>query len=129
MVKIMAEKRMTFKEFYNGVLAVDEVNEELKEFARVQLEKANNRNSKNSEKRAEENKAVAIAIKSVLNDNPMTASEISQALNGDYTTQKIVPIVKRLVADGEVNAVEVKVMVEKRMATHSLLPKKSQSKK
>lgn len=109
MVKIMAEKRMTFKEFYNGVLAVDEVNEELKEFARVQLEKANNRNSKNSEKRAEENKAVAIAIKSVLNDNPMTASEISHALNGDYTTQKIAPIVKRLVADGEVNAVEVKV--------------------
>lgn len=109
MVKIMAEKRMTFKEFYNGVLAVDEVNEELKEFARVQLEKANNRNSKNSEKRAEENKAIAIAIKSVLNDNPMTASEISHALNGDYTTQKIAPIVKRLVADGEVNAVEVKV--------------------
>lgn len=109
MVKIMAEKRMTFKEFYNGVLAIDEVNEELKEFARVQLEKANNRNSKNSEKRAEENKAVAIAIKSVLNDNPMTASEISHALDGGYTTQKIVPIVKRLVADGEVNAVEVKV--------------------
>lgn len=109
MVKIMAEKKMTFKEFYNGVLAVDEVNEELKEFARVQLEKANNRNSKNSEKRAEENKAVAIAIKSVLNDNPMTASEISHALNGDYTTQKIVPIVKRLVANGEVSAVEVKV--------------------
>ena len=109
MVKIMAEKKMTFKEFYNGVLAVDEVNEELKEFARVQLEKANNRNSKNSEKRAEENKAVAIAIKSVLNDNPMTASEISHALDDEYTTQKIVPIVKRLVANGEVNAVEVKV--------------------
>ena len=105
----MAEKRMTFKEFYNGVLAVDEVNEELKEFARVQLEKANNRNSKNSEKRAEENKAVAIAIKSVLNTEPMTASEISHALNSDYTTQKIVPIVKRLVANGEVNAVVVKM--------------------
>lgn len=105
----MAEKKMTFKEFYNGVLAVDEVNEEFKEFARVQLEKANNRNSKNSEKRAEENKAVAIAIKSVLNDNPMTASEISHALDGEYATQKIVPIVKRLVVNGEVNAVEVKV--------------------
>lgn len=105
----MAEKKMTFKEFYNGVLAVDEVNEELKQFAKVQLEKANNRNSKNSEKRAEENKAVATAIKSVLNDEPMTASEISHALDGEYTTQKIVPIVKRLVANGEVSAVEVKV--------------------
>ena len=105
----MAEKRMTFKEFYNGVLAVDEVNEELKEFARTQLEKANSRNSKNSEKRAEENKAVAIAIKSVLNTEPMTASEISHALDGEYTMQKIVPIVKRLVANGEVSTVEVKV--------------------
>ena len=115
----MTEKKMTQKDFYAGIVAIEGLDAELVAYAEAQIVKINERNEKAKAKRAEkakERKAEDVelmaAIAEVLDgrEAPMTAGMIREALgNDELKVQKIFPLMRAMVADGKVNVTDVKV--------------------
>ena len=99
---------MTKREFLENVIAVVE-NEELKDFAKSEIEKMNVRNAKRAErpsKRAEANQPIKEAIVALLNeaDEPMIASGIAEKL--EISTQKASALLRQI---DDLTVTEVKV--------------------
>lgn len=110
----MENKKMTRKEFLNGVIAmaIDAGEVELREFAEVELERDEAKRAKAREKVGKENEVLMEVVCQALGelDKPVTAGELIQIQAvkdaGIASTQKAAAILKKLVAE---EAVEKKV--------------------
>lgn len=87
---------MTKRDFFNAVItSVD--NTELVEFAQAEIEKMDARNAKRAStpsKKSVENEPIKDAIKSVLTDEPQTASEIAEKV--EISVQKASALLRQI---------------------------------
>ena len=111
---------MTKREFMEKVIAVVEDNE-LKNFAKVEIEKLDIANANRSAKRAEkakENEPIKENIKEVLADGGLMASEIGEKVG--YSTQKVTALCRQMVEDGVLKVEDVKVTGKGKRKAYSL---------
>ena len=106
-------KEKTLKELFGEVREVVEAagREDLVAFVdgRVALlNKKSNSKSKASEAKAAENAGLEETILDVLSDTGMTVSEVAEALNHEYTPQKLTSRITAMVNDGRVIREKVK---------------------
>jgi DNA-binding PadR family transcriptional regulator len=108
------EFKMTKVEAYKAVIS-GEINEEVvskfEELLAAHESEGEKRRNRAAEKRAEKlaaEKVLEDGILAVLGTEPMTASDIRDAVEGIETPQKATVIAKRLVAAGLVSQTEVK---------------------
>ena len=105
---------MTKVEAYKAVIA-NEINEEViakfQEMLAAHEAEGEKRRNRAAEKRAEKlaaEKVLEDGIVAFLGTEPVTASDIAEAVEGINTPQKATVVVKRLVAAGLANVTEVK---------------------
>ena len=105
---------MTKREMYVAIVN-GEMTEEMQTLAAELLEGLDASNAKRKEKAAEKRaekleaeKVIEDAILAVLRDEPMTASDIRDAVEGLETPQKATVVAKRLVEAGRVKVDKVK---------------------
>lgn len=108
-------EKMTAREFYEAVMQAD-VKDELKEFARIALEKLDHTNSLRREKalaKAEEKEAAMAPVReklmAVMTDEFKTATMLIADAGVEITPHKVPHLLKGLVEDGTVVKGEVKV--------------------
>ncbi len=105
---------MTKVEAYKAVIAgelTEEVIAKFEEMLVAHEAEGEKRRNRAAEKRAEKlasEKVLEDGILAVLGEEPMTASDIKDAVEGIESPQKATAVVKRLVAAGLVNVQEVK---------------------
>ena len=112
----MAEVKMTTRNFYEAIVTAaneGKIDGTLGEYAKNAIEKIDARANKTSSKRAAEYEVIWNQIKSVLTEEPLTAGEVTHAINDEYDTdynvQKIAPAVSKLCAAGGATKIEIKV--------------------
>jgi hypothetical protein len=101
----MTNKRMTKRDYFNTLLAINEVagNDELVKFIKHEMELLDRKNKSGKMTKTQvENMSLKEHILTVL-EKPMTVTEIVKALAlneiGDYTPQKISALMRQLVLD------------------------------
>ena len=105
---------MTKVEAYKAVIAgeiTEEVTAKFEEMLASHEAEGEKRRNRAAEKRAEKLEAEKVledGVLAVLGEEPMTASDIRDAVEGIETPQKATVIAKRLVGAGLVNVQEVK---------------------
>ena len=105
---------MTKVEAYKAVIAneiTEEVVAKFEEMLAAHEAEGEKRRNRAAEKRAEKLEAEKVleeGILAVLSDEPMTASDICEAVEGINTPQKATVVAKRLVANGLVEVQDVK---------------------
>ena len=105
---------MTKVEAYKAVIAgelTEEVIAKFEEMLAAHEAEGEKRRNRAAEKRAEKlasEKVLEDGILAVLGEEPMTASDIKDAVEGIESPQKATVVVKRLVGAGLVNVQEVK---------------------
>lgn len=105
---------MTRFEAYQAVVnrqITDEVIEKFQEMLEAHEAEAEKRRGRAAEKRAEKlaaEKVLEDGILAVLGEDPMTASDIAEAVEGINTPQKATVVVKRLVAAGLATVQDIK---------------------
>ena len=99
-----------------NVIAAGEMNEEVMAWAAGEIEKMNHANEvrrNKMSKKAKENLPIIEAIKSVLTDEPQTATEISKKVVVGETigisTQKASALLRQIVEAGDATKVDVKI--------------------
>ena len=111
---------MTKREFMEKVIAVVEDNE-LKDFAKAEIEKLDKANMNRSAKRkekAKENELIKENIKEVLADGGLMASEIGEKVG--HSTQKVTALCRQMVEDGILKVEDVKVTGKGKRKEYSL---------
>lgn len=102
---------MTKREFLTQVIA-GTVTEETVEFAKAEVAKLDADLAKAAAKRAEkkaENAPLIEALQAILTDEPITASQIAETVEGINNASKATVIAKILVESGVATVTEVKV--------------------
>jgi hypothetical protein len=102
---------MTKREFLTQVIE-GTVSEETVEFAKAEIVKLDAELAKAAEKRAAkkaENAPLMEALQAILTDEPMTASQIAENVEGINNASKATVIAKALVEAGIATVTEVKV--------------------
>ena len=104
---------MTQKEFYQAVIGVEGINEELITYATEAIAKLD---AKNAKKRDTASKAQLanielgkVVVEFMAENGPAFASDIAGNVDGITSTQKATAVLKLLVADGTVTVEDVKV--------------------
>lgn len=105
MTKVEAYKAVISGEINEDVIAKFE---ELLTAHEAEGEKRRNRAAEKRAEKLEAEKVLEDGIMSVLTNEPMTASDIRDAVEGIETSQKATVVVKRLVAAGLAKVEEVK---------------------
>ena len=109
------EKKMTKKDYFNALKAIDEVskNANLVEFIDHELELLNRKNL--SDRKLSGNALANIELKKeimeILANEPtrlFTATEIQKAMKDEYSNQRISALLKQLKEDGKVEKIEDK---------------------
>ena len=102
---------MTKREFLTKVTE-GTITDEMKEFAKAEIAKLDAELAKAAEKRAAkkaENAPLAEALQAILTDEPITASQIAEAVEGINNVSKATVIAKILVDSGVASVTDVKV--------------------
>lgn len=101
---------MTKREMYVTIINTNEITDEMKEFARKELEKmdANIEKRKNTlTKKQIENNTLKEKIVALLGDEPKTATTVGEEM--EISTQKASALLRQLAEAGSVERVEVAV--------------------
>ena len=109
----MAIPRMTSREFFTAVIE-GKINDEIKEFAQLQIEKLDSKNAKRKtteSKTQKENKDIKTSLLAIMEkDKVYTASEIAgMKIEGITSTQKASALLRQMVETGTLTSEEVKV--------------------
>ena len=109
----MAIPRMTSREFFTAVIE-GKINDEIKEFAQLQIEKLDSKNAKRKttdSKTQKENKAIKTSLLATMEkDKVYTASEVAgMEIEGITSTQKASALLRQLVEEGKLVSEEVKI--------------------
>lgn len=102
---------MTKREFLTQVIE-GTVTEETVEFAKAEIAKLDAELAKAAEKRAAkkaENAPLMEALQAILTDEPMTAAQIAEAVEGINNASKATVIAKALVESGLATSTKIKV--------------------
>lgn len=102
---------MTKRDFLTKVIA-ETADAEVKAFAEKEIEKLDAELAKAAEKRAAkkaENAPLVEALQAVLTDEPMTAAQIAEAVEGINNASKATVIAKILVESGLATSTKIKV--------------------
>lgn len=102
------EKKITYSEALDYVLANCEMPEGYAERIRALKAQTDKKNSAKSAKVSEEQNAVIAEIVAVMGDKPMTITEICKALDNKYANQRVSAYIKKLVESGQVVRTEDK---------------------
>lgn len=105
---------MTTREFYNAVLSLENVPDEIAEKASAlidAMDKKNNTRSSKPTKAQKENEALLPLVREVLTNatEPMTATALFEVKPELRTVQKCSALLRALEKNGEVEATEVKI--------------------
>ena len=116
-------EKMTKREFFEAVMAVEGIDAELKLFAEQEVAKMNERNAKRKNspsKKSVENEPIKGHIVDLLRayDEPVVASEIAEKV--EISTQKASALCRQLVNDGTLKSEEVKVKGKGKVKGYSL---------
>jgi len=102
----METKKMTKKDYFKALLAIDEVadNEELVKFINHELELLGKKADKKPTKEQEANKVLMDKIVAVMTSEGATASDIAKKSDDlkDLSNQKVSSMLRKLVEDGRV---------------------------
>lgn len=108
----MANTTMTSREFFNAVIEGN-ITDEIKDFAKSQIEKLDNKNAKRKStdsKTQKENKAIKTSLLATMEkDKVYTASEVAGTVDGINSTQKASALLRQLVEEGKLVSEEVKI--------------------
>ena len=109
----MAIPRMTSREFFTAVIE-GKINDEIKEFAQLQIEKLDSKNAKRKtteSKTQKENKDIKTSLLAIMEkDKVYTASEVAgMKIEGITSTQKASALLRQMVETGTLTSEEVKV--------------------
>lgn len=109
----MAIPRMTSREFFTAVIE-GKINDEIKEFAQLQIEKLDSKNAKRKtteSKTQKENKDIKKTLLATMEkDKVYTASEVAgMEIEGITSTQKASALLRQMVETGTLTSEEVKV--------------------
>lgn len=109
----MAIPRMTSREFFTAVIE-GKINDEIKEFAQLQIEKLDSKNAKRKttdSKIQKENKAIKTSLLATMEkDKIYTASEVAgMEIEGITSAQKASALLRQMVETGTLTSEEVKV--------------------
>ena len=107
-------EKMTRREFMQAVIAIENIDAELKTYAENEIVKMDEKNAKRKEqisKKAQENEPIKVAIAEFLagQEEPTTATVIAENVDGCTSTQKASALCRQMVEDGRLTATEVKV--------------------
>lgn len=102
------EKKITYSESLDYILAHCEIPEKYAERIRALKAQVEKKNSAKSAKLSEEQNAVIEEIVAVMSDKPMTITEICKALDNKYANQRVSAYIKKLVESGRVIRTEDK---------------------
>lgn len=108
---------MTNREFFNSIIANESLSDEIRTFAEAAVGKldATNEKRRNAQsKKAQENQPyIDYIVNSILNDQPMTASDVTEKINAEMGTefkvQKVSALLRAAVAAGAATARDVKI--------------------
>lgn len=103
---------MTQRDFYTAVIAIENVSDEIKDFATAALAKMDAANEKRrntpSKKAVENQPLVDQIVNEILSaESPKTATEVGEILG--VSTQKASALLRQVVADGKAVSEDVKV--------------------
>lgn len=105
-------KKLTKREQFEALLAKYDFTEAEKEFINHEIDLLVKKNSTGGERKPtatqKENVGIKASILEVLENGALTVTEITKALDGDYTNQKVSALVRQLVAEGSVTRFEEK---------------------
>ena len=109
----MAIPRMTSREFFTAVIE-GKINDEIKEFAQLQIEKLDSKNAKRKtteSKTQKENRDIKTSLLATMEkDKVYTASEVAgMEIEGITSTQKASALLRQMVETGPLTSEEVKV--------------------
>lgn len=109
----MAIPRMTSREFFTAVIE-GKIDDEIKEFAQLQIEKLDSKNAKRKtteSKTQKENKDIKKTLLATMEkDKVYTASEVAgMEIEGITSTQKASALLRQMVETGTLTSEEVKV--------------------
>ena len=109
----MANTTMTSREFFTAVIE-GKINDEIKEFAQLQIEKLDSKNAKRKtteSKTQKENKDIKTSLLAIMEkDKVYTASEVAgMKIEGITSTQKASALLRQMVETGTLTSEEVKV--------------------
>lgn len=109
----MANTTMTSREFFNAVIEGN-ITDEIKDFAKLQIEKLDNKNAKRKtadSKTQKENKTIkTLLLATMERDKVYTASEVAgMEIEGITSTQKASALLRQLVEAGTLTSEEVKI--------------------
>ncbi len=111
---------MTQKELLQAIVCGTPIDEEMKCFAKKWLHTMEEKQKKAAErvtKRRQENTKIGEQILGMLNEEPMTISDILVRLNNsDLTNQKISAIMRKLIETNPIEKVKVKVDGKEKVA-------------
>lgn len=105
---------MTIREFMTAVIAMENVSDEIKDFAKNEIVKLDARNAKRAEKPSKTalaNEPIKAELFNLLKEwgGVHTSSAIVERLEGKYSVQKVSSLLRQLTNEGKLNAVEVRV--------------------
>jgi predicted HTH transcriptional regulator len=119
----MANTKMTERDFFNRIIALDNVPDELKQYAIDGIEKLNEKNAKrkNTETKAQkENKILMGQVLETIEANgSMVASEVASVL--EVSTQKASALCVLLVKEGKLKVTDKKVKNKGAVKCYSLV--------
>lgn len=105
---------MTIREFMTAVIAMENVSDEIKDFAKNEIAKLDARNAKRAEKPSKTalaNEPIKAELFNLLKEwgGIHTSSAIVERLEGKYSVQKVSSLLRQLRSEDKLSAVEVKV--------------------
>lgn len=107
--------KMTKREFYNAILAIESISAEVREYAEASIQKLDETNAKRSSKQTKTqlaNEPIKAKILEILSTAPMTSAVLREKFvaNGEeISVQKVSSLCRQLVEEGFLSSNEIKV--------------------
>lgn len=107
--------KMTKREFYNAILAIETISAEVREYAEASIQKLDETNAKRSSKQTKTqlaNEPIKAKILEILSTAPMTSAVLREKFvaNGEeISVQKVSSLCRQLVEEGFLSSNEIKV--------------------
>lgn len=107
--------KMTKREFYNAILAIETIPAEIREYAEASIQKLDETNAKRSSKQTKTqlaNEPIKAKILEILSTAPMTSAVLREKFvaNGEeISVQKVSSLCRQLADEGFLSSSEVKV--------------------
>lgn len=107
--------KMTKREFYKAILAIESISAEVREYAEASIQKLDETNAKRSSKQTKTqlaNEPIKAKILEILSTAPMTSAVLREKFvaNGEeISVQKVSSLCRQLVEEGFLSSNEIKV--------------------